>query len=155
MAAKFRMAWTSLTSLGWVSLLRRQVRARGRGHYEDPAVLLLCLTFSLLVWSEAGARQVWSCHANAAIPWCSFLKAIIIINYNDTERDEERKEIALIWTPQKGNRGYWDLRVPYRLGPTASGFFFIWAVRILPQTVRNLPHTITDETLGFTRKHSE
>ena len=79
----------------------------------------------------------------AAIPWCSFLKAIIFINYNDTERDEERKEIALIWTPQKGNRGYWDLRVPYHLGPTASGFFFIWAVRILPQTVRNLPHTIT------------
>ena len=59
------------------------------------------------------------------------------------QKDEERKEITLIWTPQKGNRGYWDLRVPYHLGPTASGFFFIWAVRILPQTVRNLPHTIT------------
>ena len=53
-------------------------------------------------------------------------------NYNDTERDEEREEITLFCTPQKGNRGYWDLGVPFHQGPPASGFTLILGVRLRP-----------------------
>ena len=63
-------------------------------------------------------------------------------NYNDTKRDEEREKITLFCTPQKGNRGYWDLGVPFHQGPRAFGFTLILGVRLRPHWVRLLPHTI-------------
>ena len=55
-------------------------------------ILLYCYFDILIIglvlsWSQAGLFR--SCHANAIL-WCSFLKAIFIINYNETEEDDKR-----------------------------------------------------------------